>query len=77
MPEEVKLAETYSVWTGLKKAVVKTVLPAVGVAAVGLLADPDFVAAVQNHLSTVAGGGVLSLALMFVVNWAKNKNLGK
>jgi len=73
MLDDVKLTGGYSLGKGLKSAFLKTVIPAVGVAVVGLLSDPDFVAAVQQHLGTVAGGGTLSFLLLLAVNWAKNR----
>jgi hypothetical protein len=74
MPNDTpKLVEGYSIVKGLKGAFVKTVIPAVGLAVVGLLGDPEFVSTVQQHLGTVAGGGVLSFAFLLAVNWAKNR----
>lgn len=74
MPDEVKLEEGYSLVKGLKKALVAVVIPALGTAVVALLGDPEFVAALQAHLGKLAGGGVLTFALAFIVNWVKNRN---
>jgi hypothetical protein len=74
MPEDLKLAEGYSLSKGLWKAFTSTVLPALGVAVTGLLLDPDFVAILQEHTKTVAGGGTLTFILFLAVNWVKNRN---
>lgn len=76
--EPVKLNnQSYSLKKGLVSSLQKTVIPAVGAALVGLLVDPQFVLALQDHFPLLASGGAGGFALLLLVNWAKNKNLGK
>ena len=75
MPEpEVQLTEGYSIIKGLKNAAVKTVLPALGAAVIALLVDPQFVAALQEHIPLLGKSGLGAFVLMFIVNWAKNRD---
>lgn len=74
MPEpEVKLSEGYSLKKGLVGALKKLGVAAGGIA-IALLADPDFAAALMKHAATLGGGGLISLALMVAINYAKNRN---
>jgi hypothetical protein len=73
IPDDVKLNDGYSLTKGMKKAFMSTVLPALGAAVAGLLLDPSFVALLQEHTSTMAGGGALTFVLFLAVNWAKNR----